>query len=269
MAKHLKAPEDLNGVVSAFESEASVNASSRLNSDTIQPWERFAETDPYKYILTSMESDDPGEFWQSGERTVRAELLPTVRASAVRTVVGLELGCGVGRLALPLARHFDEMLGVDISQGMVHRATSFALDNGIRNASFLSISGPEDFLSRVGNYAASCDFIYSLLVFQHIPDFSIIEGYLQVIRILLHESGVAYLQFDTRPETLAYRLKTQLPDAVLPRFWRRGIRRIRRSPEQIEASMRRAGLRIVAELTPRSAYHRYLVRIAGTGPNTK
>jgi SAM-dependent methyltransferase len=246
-----------------------MNANSRLDSDSIQPWERFAETDPYRYILTSMESKDPREFWQSGERTVRAELLPTVRATAVRTAVGLELGCGVGRLALPLARHFDEVLGVDISQGMVRRARSCAQDNGVGNASFFAISGPEDFLSRVGNYAASCDFIYSLLVFQHIPDFSIIEGYLQVIKILLHESGVAYLQFDTRPQSLAYWLKIQLPDSLLPRFWRRGIRRIRRSPEEIAASMHRAGLRIIAELTPRSAYHRYLVRTADNRSSSK
>jgi SAM-dependent methyltransferase len=246
-----------------------MNTTSQPNSDASQNWERFAETEPYKYILTSMKSDDPREFWQSGERTVRTELLPTVQSSDVRTVVSLEVGCGVGRLALPLARHFNEVLGVDISQGMIQRAKCCAQDNGVENASFLAISGPEDFLSRVGNYAGSCDFIYSLLVFQHIPDFSVIEGYLQVIRILLHESGVAYLQFDTRPQTLAYRMKTQLPDSLLPRFWRRGIRRIRRSPEEIAASMRRAGLRIVGELTPRSAYHRYLVRIAGSGSSSK
>jgi SAM-dependent methyltransferase len=242
---------------------------SRLNSDATQPWERFAETDAYRYILTSMKSRDPQEFWQSGEKTVRTELLPTIQASEVRTVLGLELGCGVGRLALPLARHFNQMLGVDISPGMVQRAKSCAQNNGVANVSFFSISGPEDFLSRVGNYAATCDFIYSLLVFQHIPDFSVIEGYLRVIRILLHERGVAYLQFDTRPQTFTYRLKTQLPDSLLPRFWRRGIRRIRRAPQEVAASLRRAGLQIVSELTPGTAYHRYLVRTAVDGWNAK
>lgn len=269
MAKHLKTSVDLNCNAHIFDADAGRNLSSRVNSDATQPWERFAETDPYRYILTSMEGNDPRAFWQSGEQTVGAELLPTVQASAVRTVVGLELGCGVGRLALPMARHFNQVLGVDSSRGMIQRAKSCAQDNGVKNAFFFSISGPEDFLSRVGNYAASCDFIYSLFVFQHIPDFFIIEGYLQVIRILLNECGVAYLQFDTRPRSLVYRLKTNLPDSLLPRFWRRGIRRIRRSPEEIAFSMRRAGLRIVAELTPQSAYHRYLVRIAGSGSNSK
>jgi len=240
-----------------------MNTTSRLNSGASQLWERFAETDAYGYILTSMKSGDPREFWQSGEHTVRTELLPTVETNAVRTVIGLEVGSGVGRLALPLARYFNQVLGVDISSGMVQRAKSCAQGYGVGNVSFYTISGPEDFLSTVGNYAGSCDFIYSLLVFQHIPDFAVIEGYLQVIRILLQEHGVAYLQFDTRPKTLAYRLKTRLPDSLLPRFWRRGIRRIRRSPQEVAASIGRAGLRIVSELTPGTAYHRYLVRIAG------
>lgn len=265
MAKHLKASAGQSGGVKACDDEVSMSLTSRLNSDIKQQWDQFAESDPYRYILTSMKSDHPKEFWQSGEQTVRTELLPTVQAREVRRVVGLELGCGVGRLALPLARHFNQVLGVDSSKGMIQRAKSCAQDKGVKNALFFPISGPEDLLTRAGNYAANCDFIYSLLVFQHIPDFSVIEGYLQVIRILLHQSGVAYLQFDTRPQTLAYRLKTQLPDSLLPRFWRRGIRRIRRSPNEIAASMRHAGLRIVAELTPGSAYHRYLVRIAEHG----
>jgi SAM-dependent methyltransferase len=227
-----------------------------------QKWEEFAQDNPYVYIWTGLKRNDAKEFWQSGERTIQQEFLPVPELQGVRRGVALELGCGIGRLAFPLTLHFDQVLGVDISQGMVLRATAHAQVTGVANASFFSISGPEDFLKRVGNYAGSCDFIYSLLVFQHISDFSTIEGYLQVTRILLHERGVAYLQFDTRPKTLAYRLKTQLPDSLLPRFWRRGIRRIRRSPEEVTASIRRAGLQIISELTPRTAYHRYLLRVA-------
>jgi SAM-dependent methyltransferase len=231
-----------------------------FTSEASRSWERFAELDPYLYILTSMKRSDPRQFWLSGERTVDAELLPIVQSNEVRPLVGLELGSGIGRLAFPLARHFQMVVGVDIASGMVERATSFAHHRGVQNVAFAAITGPEDFLQRVGNYSGSCNLIYSLLVFQHIPDFSIIEGYLHVIRILLHEQGLAYLQFDTRPTNLAYRLKTHLPDFLLPRFWRRGIRRIRRSPEEIEAGIRRADLKIVAELTPRTAYHRYLLR---------
>lgn len=233
----------------------------RLPVTSAEKWEQFAQEDPYTYILTTLKCPDTSEFWKSGERTIQEEILPLLQVHDVRPLLSLELGCGIGRLAVPLARRFHEVIGVDIAQGMVQRATSFARDNGIENVSFASISGPEDFLQRAGRYAGNCDFIYSLLVFQHIPEFPMIEGYLHVIRVLLHAHGLAYLQFDTRPRDLAYRMKTRLPDWALPRFWKRGIRRIRRSPDEIEACFRRAGLEIVGELTPRTAYHRYILRL--------
>ncbi len=228
----------------------------------VNSWDRFAEQDPYLYILTSMKRTDPRVFWQSGEQSVKIELLPFVQSHDLRPLVALELGCGIGRLAFPLARHFRQVVGVDITRGMVQRASSFANDNGIKNASFVAISSPEDMLVQTGKYAGNCDFIYSLLVFQHIPEFSIIEGYLHVIRTLLHKHGIAYLQFDTRRTSFVYRLKTGLPDFLLPRFLRRGIRRMRRSPGEIEASIRRAGLEIVEQIAPETEYHRYVLRLA-------
>ena len=230
--------------------------------DAVRQWQRFAEADPYLYILTTMKRSDPRVFWQSGEQIVTKELLPLVHEHAVRPFVALEIGSGIGRIALPLSRHFREMIGVDIAAGMVTRATTFARDNTVQNVSFIPISGPEDFLRKVCYSVGKCDLLYSLLVFQHIPDFPMIEGYLHVVRVLLHPQGIAYLQFDTRPQDLLYRLKTRLPDFLLPRFWRRGIRRIRRTPQKIEACIRRAGLEIVSELTPQTAYHRYVLRLA-------
>ena len=231
-----------------------------LSQTATERWEKFAHDDPYTYILTSLKRPDAGEFWQSGERTIQSEIVPLLQGCDVRPFFALELGCGIGRLAIPLARRFRQVLGTDISPRMVERAASYARDNAIENVYFVAISGPEDLLQRVGGHAGNCDLIYSLLVFQHIPDFSTILGYLHVIRVLLHERGLAYLQFDTRPETAAYRLKMRLPDFALPRFWRRGIRRIRRSTEDIEAALKRANLEVVAEFSRGTSYHRYLLR---------
>ena len=246
-----------------------MSTNSQLRSEVNHSWEQFAEADPYVYILTSLKSGDPREFWRSGEHTVNTELLPVLKAQSVRPCVGLEIGSGIGRLVFPLARHFHELLAVDIARGMVQRATCFAHSNGIRIVSFVSISGPEDLLQQAGIYTGSCDLIYSLLVFQHISEFPVIEGYLHAIRVLLHPQGLAYLQFDTRPKSLAYRLKTRMPDFLLPRFWRRGIRRIRRSTKEIEACIRRAGLEIVGELTPQTAYHRYHLRLSPSSAGLK
>jgi len=239
-----------------------VRAMARLSPPSSEKWEEFAQKDPFNYILTTLKGADRREFWQSGVHTIQEEFLPLLQLYKVRPLLGLELGCGVGRLVVPLTRRFQEVVGVDIARGMLQRAVSFTRDNSIKNASFLLVSGPEDFLRRAAKYAGSCDFIYSLLVFQHIPEFPIIEDYLHVIRVLLHKRGLAYLQFDTRPKDFLYRLKIQLPDCLLPRFWRRGIRRIRRSPEEIAACIRQAGMEIVQELTPRTAYHRYILRLS-------
>ena len=242
---------------------------SQIDKTGKQAWDRFAEVDPYTYILTNLKSPDPREFWQSGERTVQLELLPLIQARAIRTQIGLELGCGIGRLLFPLAGHFEEIIGVDIAGGMVQRAQSFAIDNGIRNAAFAEIAGPEDLLHRARDYGGKIDFIYSLLVLQHIPDFAVIEGYLRAVSILLEKNGIAYLQFDTREQDVFYQLKTKLPDPLLPRFWRRGIRRIRRTAAEIEVCFRRTGLQVVGELDAHTAYHRYILKKAcGSGATT-
>jgi SAM-dependent methyltransferase len=225
------------------------------------PWERFAEADPYLYIFTDMKRTDPGAFWESGDQVVREELLPLVQEHSLRSFVGLELGSGIGRLAFPLARHFRKVIGVDIATGMVDRAKSIAHHNRVDNVSFIPISGPVDLLQQAEGFVGGCDLVFSLLVFQHIPDLSIIGDYLQVVRRLLHPRGIAYLQFDTRPQGLGYQLKTCLPDFVLPRFWRRGIRRIRRSSIDIEACIERAGMEIIRELGSHTAYHRYILRL--------
>ena len=75
----------------------------------------------------------------------------------------------------------------------------------------------------------------------------------------LEDGGLAYLQFDTRPQGLGYRVKTLAPDPVLPPRWRRGIRRIRRSGPELRALFDRSGLSVVEELRPGSADHVFIL----------
>src|SRR5262245_36509695 len=172
-----------------------------------QPWDRFAQVDPYTYILTSLKNRDIQEFWQSGQALVRRELLPFVQSRQISTGIGMELGCGVGRLMLPLASSFDEMWGVDVAEAMVRRAQIFAASRKIRNVHFAAVSDPEALLEEMSGCVRRVDFVYSLLVFQHISDLSVIARYLRIISVLLANSGIAYLQFDTRPKTWAYKVK--------------------------------------------------------------
>src|SRR5262245_10511125 len=228
-----------------------------------QPWDRFAETDPYTYILTDLRNGSLDEFWRSGRQVVHREILPLIRSRRISTGIAMELGCGVGRLALPLASSFQEVLGVDIAEAMVRRAKASARDQRVRNAHFCAIARPADLLRQMEKYGGRIDFLYSLLVFQHVSDFSVIDAYLGVIGGLLADTGTAYLQFDTRPQSVAYQLKSHLPDFILPRLWRKGIRRIRRSPRLLEQSIGKTGLKIVDQLAPSTDYHRYILRRAG------
>ena len=48
----------------------------RLPSASSEKWEKFAQEDPYTYILTTLKSADTSEFWKRGERTMQEEILP-------------------------------------------------------------------------------------------------------------------------------------------------------------------------------------------------
>jgi SAM-dependent methyltransferase len=221
-------------------------------------WERFAIEDPYTYILTERKDPEQKDFWQTGYRTVHEELLPLVRAQKIATHSALEIGCGLGRLTFPLAAHFERVVGTDISPEMIRRARRFADDNGITNTEFCLISDAHD-LIRQNKPTDKFDFVFSWLVFQHIPGFAAISEYLRATGVLLDGNGIGLLQFDTRPPSLAYKVKAKLPDFLLPRFWRKGIRRIRRSADEIAQEISKANLRIVGELAPSTELHRYIV----------
>lgn len=149
-------------------------------------------------------------FGLSGHRSVHEELLPIVRERKISRGTALELGCGLGRLAFPLAAHFQTVIGADIAAEMVRRAQRFA-------------------------------------------------------SLLLCDNGAAYFRFAIRPASLAYHLKCNVLDFLLPRFCRRGIRRIRRSPAEIEECLREAGLQIVSQWTPCTELHRYILCKAARG----
>ncbi len=76
----------------------------------------------------------------------------------------------------------------------------------------------------------------------------------------LKPGGVALLQFDTRPQTQAYRLRNTLPDVLLPRPWRRGIRRIRRSPDDLAKILTDAGFERVRDEGKGTEEHVFVLR---------
>lgn len=131
-------------------------------------WEALGARDPYWAVLTDPAKRhgkwDREEFFRTGAREIDAVLS---RAAAfgmrVRPGVALDYGCGVGRLTRGLARHFERVIGVDLSAAMLAEAR--AANAGIANIDFLRNRGD----SLAGIRDGSVDFLYSCIVLQHAP----------------------------------------------------------------------------------------------------
>ena len=103
-------------------------------------------------------------------------------------------------------------------------------------------------------------YAYSFLVFQHIADFEIIDNYIKRIAGCLKENGIAQLQFDTRSKSLIYKIRNNLPDFLLPKNQRKGIRRIRRNPKMLRNAFHEYELQIEKEIKPGTATHTFVLK---------
>lgn len=139
---------------------------------TDQQWEQFGTLDPYFGVCSDPAfrgtTTDPAireKFFRSGEEHVD-RVFSVFRDYVSRDFNprrALDFGCGVGRVAIPLARRIDEVTGVDVSTSMLNEARQNADASGVRNLTLL----PSD--DRLGNLPRDFDFVHSFIVFQHIP----------------------------------------------------------------------------------------------------
>src|SRR5262249_25158315 len=92
--------------------------------------------------------------WQVIHRHLDAHFAPTS---------ALDFGCGVGRLAIPLGRRCRQVVGVDVSEGMLRRARARCDLAGLAHVGFVPDAGP------LAGITESFDVVHSYIVFQHIP----------------------------------------------------------------------------------------------------
>jgi 2-polyprenyl-3-methyl-5-hydroxy-6-metoxy-1,4-benzoquinol methylase len=144
-----------------------------IGDNTDRSWEMLGRTDPYYGVLTDekfrsakLDAGARQEFFASGSEHMDALL------NRIETLLGpvargraLDFGCGVGRLAIPLARNlgFGGVVGVDISQSMLQEARRNAKEVGLDQIDFVL---SDDALSRL---EGAFDFVHSFIVLQHIP----------------------------------------------------------------------------------------------------
>jgi SAM-dependent methyltransferase len=97
----------------------------------------------------------------------------------------LEIGCGIGRLMLPLASHVRSVVGVDVSPGMISAATRRL--KGLSNASVQLTTGQN--LSEFGS--ESMDLVYSVDAFPYLmlSGQALVERHFREIRRVLRPGG--------------------------------------------------------------------------------
>jgi SAM-dependent methyltransferase len=156
-------------------------------------WNRRARSDALYYVALGTREQTWQEFLRGAEDLAGAlelELrrLPDRGAGESRTA--LEIGCGPGRLMVPLSRHFAEIHGVDVSSEMVELARKNLAP--IPNARVHSCDG-----TNLAQFSGEFfDFVYSFAVFQHIPEREVVLQYLKETRRVLRTGGVARLQLN-------------------------------------------------------------------------
>lgn len=157
---------------------------SRMRGD----WDRRAGEDHKLHIATGHAGSEE-TFRASGAQDLDAIVLDGVVLDPPAEI--LEIGCGVGRLLVPLAGRVAVAHGVDISPVMIGKAKEYAA--GAPNVKTALTDGS---LAHLAN--ESLDFVFSFIVFQHIPDRAPIRRYVEEAARVLKPGGVFRFQVDGR-----------------------------------------------------------------------
>ena len=156
-----------------------------VNEIMKQDWNERARTNTL-FVISTDHSDSEKDFWQSGVNDCEKILgrnsdrfSNILQGKDPKKMRVLEIGCGIGRLLIPMSKIFQNVSGIDISPEMVRIGKEKTQE--ISNCEIVENNG-SDLSLFSDNYF---DFCYSFIVFQHIPDKKIVEEYIkEVSRVL-------------------------------------------------------------------------------------
>jgi 2-polyprenyl-3-methyl-5-hydroxy-6-metoxy-1,4-benzoquinol methylase len=193
----------------------------RVNSETLnqlfdvvaRQWTVCGEKRPHHSVLSSDEylpqnltSETLQRLYQSGvqELQLLVDLCAKNEISLTSDAHCLELGCGVGRVTIHLARAFRTVTGIDISPGNLHQCQSVLNHLGIQNATLQQLCAFGE-LETVPNF----DVFFSRIVFQHNPP-PVQKYLLDTVLRKLNPGGVALFQMVTGGPGYAYSAASHL-----------------------------------------------------------
>jgi len=170
----------------------------------VSNWNAMAELDPLWAILSEPEKKfgkwSTEEFFRDGEREAK-RVLGMCEANGVSISRGkmLDFGCGVGRMTRSFSQFFPSCVGIDVSGKMVDLARKFNADRPqCEFVTSASVALPfED---------ATFDFVFSVLVLQHLPKKNMILGYISEFLRVAKDGGVIVFQL---PDEVPFRNRIQ------------------------------------------------------------
>jgi SAM-dependent methyltransferase len=158
----------------------------------VSNWNAMAELDPLWAILSDPDKKfgrwDPREFFLDGEREAK-RVAGLCEANGINVSYGkmLDFGCGVGRMTRAFSQFFSSCVGIDVSAKMVELARKFHADRP--QCEF--VASPS---ATMPFEDATFDFVFSVLVLQHLPKKSMILGYISEFLRVAKDGGVVVFQ---------------------------------------------------------------------------
>lgn len=165
-------------------------------ADSRNIWEYYGKADPYYAVVTldryrdkNLTSTNRSDFFRLGEDQISVlwKEIETHFRPGFRPKRSLDFGCGVGRLAVPIAHRSQSLTAVDVSSGMLDEARLNCAAFQCPNVSFLQT---DQLLDTDDTF----DFIHSFIVFQHIETVLGIRLFKEIVR-RLESGGIGALHF--------------------------------------------------------------------------
>ena len=144
----------------------------RIFDNSDRTWERIARSEPYYGVLTAdrfrsgqLNDESMAEFFLTGEEHIAHTIATAEKhlGCQIDNDRGLDFGCGVGRLVIPMGRRFGDVVGVDVSSAYRALAKENCATQAVSNVRL--VASVDAICTEVGTF----DFVHSHLVFLHIP----------------------------------------------------------------------------------------------------
>lgn len=178
----------------------------------IHPWEAVLEE----------ENSAEGVYAQSDKLVSLLERLKLISKDSVV----LDIGCGVGRLEYSLSTKVKKCIGIDVAPSMVSLARKHV---SAKNCQFIVGDG----MSLSGIKAGTVDLVFSIIVFQHMPETSF-DSYLEESKRVLKKGGALLFQIPVsygkkvlRPENHAWALRFYTKEELKAKLIKVGFKSVK------------------------------------------